>query len=90
MVPTRWPAPRALEGHRPAAAGGSRVLLLSCGHAAFASWADQRNSLPFFHMRCKMPASLRATATVAFLAPIRLASRVPQASGWTTSQRGAG
>ncbi len=52
---------------------------LSRGHAACASLADQRNSLPSFHMRCRMPASLRATATVAFLAPIRLASRVPQA-----------
>jgi hypothetical protein len=30
-------------------------------------------------MRCRMTASLRATATVAFLVPARLASRVPQA-----------
>jgi hypothetical protein len=30
-------------------------------------------------MRCRMTASLRATATVAFRSPVRLASLIPQA-----------
>ena len=76
-MPTRWPALRPDKGHRPAVAGGSR--LLHCTHAACPSLADQRKSLPSHSILCRMLASLRATATVAFLVPIRLTSRVPQA-----------
>ena len=37
------------------------------------------NSVPSIHMRCKMTASLRATATLALRSPLRLASLAPQA-----------
>ena len=43
-----------------------------------ASLVDQRNSVPSRHIRWRMMASLRATATVAFLWPIFRASRSPQ------------
>src|SRR3954449_6725708 len=46
---------------------------------AAASVFDQRNSVPSRHIRWRMIASLRATATVAFLWPIFRASRVPHA-----------
>ena len=39
---------------------------------------DQLNSVPSIHMRCRMTASLRATATLALRSPFRLASFVPQ------------
>jgi hypothetical protein len=39
----------------------------------------QLNSVPSIHMRCRMTASLRATATLAFRSPFRLASLIPQA-----------
>src|SRR3712207_6897830 len=41
-----------------------------------ASWFDQRNSVPSRHMRWRMTANFRATATVAFLWPIFRASRI--------------
>jgi len=41
--------------------------------------ASQRNGCPVVHMRCRMTASLRATAIVAFFLPIRLVSEWPQA-----------
>jgi hypothetical protein len=41
---------------------------------AVASFADQRKSVPSTHMRCRMTASLRATATLALRMPMRLAS----------------
>ena len=40
MVPMRWPAPRAHEEHRPAAADGARASLLMRVHATLASWSD--------------------------------------------------
>ena len=40
---------------------------------------DQRNSVPSTQTRCMTTASLRASATRAFLPPIRRASRAPQA-----------
>src|ERR1700745_1064693 len=40
---------------------------------------DQLNSVPSTHMRCRMTASLRATATLALRSPLRLVSLVPQA-----------
>src|SRR3954449_647940 len=43
------------------------------------SFFDQLNSVPSIHMRCKMTASLRATATLALRSPLRLASLTPQA-----------
>ena len=41
--------------------------------------AVQRNAVLSAHMRCSTTASLRATATLAFFCPTRLASRTPQA-----------
>jgi hypothetical protein len=55
---------------------------------AAASLFDQRNSVPSRHMRWRMTASLRATATVAFLWPIFRASRVPHA--FSVDQPGSG
>src|SRR5215475_15931904 len=46
---------------------------------AATSFFDQLNSVPSTHMRCRTTASLRATATVAFRSPLRLASLMPQA-----------
>src|SRR6478672_4431316 len=64
--------------------GGSRVFLLSGlimngFHAAatVGSWVD-RNSVPSIHMRCRM-ASRRASATIAFFIPRRLAICMAQA-----------
>jgi hypothetical protein len=48
-----------------------------CATAAFA--IDQRNASSVVHMRCRMTASLRATATLALFMPTRCASRRPQA-----------
>ena len=52
-----------------------------CGYAvwAAASLFDQLNSVPSIHIRCKMTASFRATATLALLRLLRLATRMPQA-----------
>src|SRR3954454_7790491 len=50
------------------------VTSLLDAHAAWTCFADQRNSLPSRSMRWRMTESFRATATVAFLVPIRLAS----------------
>src|SRR6266576_3450191 len=52
-------------------------LVIACYEAT--SFFDQLNSVPSIHMRCRMTASLRATATVAFRRPFRLASLMPQA-----------
>jgi hypothetical protein len=41
--------------------------------------SPNRKSAPSTHLRCMMIASLRATATHAFLAPMRLASFTPHA-----------
>jgi hypothetical protein len=38
-----------------------------------------RNSVPSIQIRCRMTASLRATATLAFVAPTRCISRTPHA-----------
>src|SRR5215475_13438199 len=46
---------------------------------AVTSLLDQLNSVPSTHMRCRMTASLRATATLALRNPLRLVSLVPQA-----------
>src|SRR5215475_1354183 len=46
---------------------------------AATSFFDQLNSVPSTHMRCRMTASLRATATLALRSPLRLVSLMPQA-----------
>src|SRR5215471_10915204 len=52
-------------------------LLIARYAAAF--FVDQLNSVPSIHIRCRTTASLRATATVAFRSPLRLASLIPHA-----------
>src|ERR1700676_1634840 len=46
--------------------------LLPCYETAF--FIDQLNSVPSIHMRCRMTASFRATATLALRRPFRLVS----------------
>ena len=50
---------------------------------------DQLNSVPSIHMRYKITASLRATATLALRRPFRLVSRLPKPSVPTISARGS-
>src|SRR6266705_2165363 len=74
--------------HRPARdtippLGGVRVTpcafdLLRC-HAAVTISLFQRNSVPSTRMRCKLTASRRARATIAFFIPRRLAICIAQA-----------
>src|SRR5262249_39056 len=52
--------------------------------SSYAAWFaacfdDQLNSLPSIHIRCRMTASFRATATLALRSPLRFASLTPQA-----------
>src|SRR5205814_5174445 len=53
--------------------------VISFARYAATSFFDQLNSVPSIHMRCRMTASLRATATLALRSPFRLASLIPQA-----------
>jgi hypothetical protein len=78
--------------HRPAKdvsppAGGTFAspfdgdIFRRCGQAAAGMLFSlvQRNSVPSLHMRCMITASLRASATFAFLRPRRLATFIAQA-----------
>ena len=76
--------------HRPARdiippPGGARNVLLSCwirysSHAAAATCSRvHRNSVPSTQMRCMITANRRASATIAFLIPRRLAIFMAQA-----------
>jgi hypothetical protein len=77
------PHPSSREGHLPPL-GGVRAFLLSelifhdC-HAAGTASRVQRNSVPSTQMRCRMTASRRARATIAFFIPRRLAICIAQA-----------
>src|ERR1700730_5224786 len=51
---------------------------------AAASFFDQLNSVPSIHMRCRITASLRATATLALRSPLRLASLMGDTDGDAT------
>src|SRR4026208_249372 len=44
-----------------------------------ASFDDHLKTVPSTHIRCRMTASFRATATLALRSPLRFASRMPQA-----------
>jgi hypothetical protein len=74
---------RSHHRHRPSRdifsrrAAGTFGLVIA--RYAATSFFDQLNSVRSIHMRCRMTASLRATATVAFRSPFRLASLIPQA-----------
>jgi len=76
------PHPSSREGHHSTARWSSSVLLslliLIRPHAAAASRV-QRNSVPSTHMRCRITANRRASATIAFFMPRRLAICIAQA-----------
>ena len=81
---TNSPHPSSREGHLSTARWSSKVLLshvILCGfHAAAAACSRvQRNSVPSTHMRCMITASRRASATIAFFFPRRLAICIAQA-----------
>ena len=76
------PHPSSREGHHATVRWSSGFLLLDlivhC-HAAAASCRVQRNSVPSTQMRCMITASRRASATIAFFMPRRLAICIAQA-----------
>jgi hypothetical protein len=79
---TNSPHPSSREGHHSTARWSSRVLLLHLilfSRHATATSLVQRNSVPSTHMRCMMMASRRASATIAFFIPRRLAICIAQA-----------
>ncbi len=77
------PRPSSREGHLSTAGWSSSVLLsliLHGCHAAAATCSGfQRNSVPSTQMRCMITANLRASATIAFFIPRRLAICIAQA-----------
>jgi hypothetical protein len=78
------PHPPSREGHAPLL-GGTRSfllpdLILYDFHAAAAGCSRvQRNSVPSTQMRCMITANRRASATIAFFIPRRLAICIAQA-----------
>ena len=76
------PHPSSREGHLSTARWSSgfllSLLILIRSHAAATSRA-QRNSVPSTHMRCMITANRRASATIAFFIPRRLAICIAQA-----------
>src|SRR4051812_29323780 len=76
------PHPSSREGHRSTAGWSSSFLLsdliLYCCYVAATSLV-QRNSVPSTQMRCMITASRRASATIAFFRPRRLAICIAQA-----------
>ena len=77
---TNSPHPSSREGHHSTARWSSSFLLLilHVPHATATSLV-QRNSVPSTHMRCMITASRRASATIAFFIPRRLAICIAQA-----------
>src|SRR5262249_20680984 len=73
---------RSHHRHRPGRdvfsrrVAGTLDLLMRYTPAFF---VDQLHSVPSTHMRCRMTASFRATATLALRSPLRFASRMPHA-----------
>ena len=75
------PHPSSREGHHSTARWSSSFLLSGLilpVHAAAASRVH-RNSVPSTQMRCRITASRRASATIAFFIPRRLAICIAQA-----------
>src|SRR5271163_2253935 len=74
---------RSHHRHRPGRDDFSRCVAgtLWSPYARYAAafLADQLNSVPSIHLRCRMTASFRATATLALRRPFRLVSLAPQA-----------
>ena len=77
------PHPSSREGHHSTIRWNSSFLLsdliLHGFHAAVACSRVHRNSVPSTHMRCRITASRRASATIAFFFPRRLAICIAQA-----------
>ena len=77
------PHPSSREGHHSTAWWSSSFLLsdviLDGFHAAAACSRVQRNSVPSTQMRCMITANRRASATIAFFIPRRLAICIAQA-----------
>ena len=78
------PHPSSREGHHSTARWSSSVLLsdmiLPSRHAAAVAGSRlQRNSVPSTQMRCMITANRRASATIAFFMPRRLAICIAQA-----------
>jgi hypothetical protein len=76
--------PSSREGHHSTARWSSSVLLLRLFPPGFHAAAGacsrvQRNSVPSTQMRCMITASRRASATIAFFIPRRLATCIAQA-----------
>ena len=75
------PHPSSREGHHSTAGWSSSYslcILLRC-HAAVTASLVQRNSVPSTQMRCMITANRRASATIAFFIPRRLAICIAQA-----------
>src|SRR5262245_34509962 len=78
------PHPSSRKGHHSTARWSSSFLLLPLilhgFYAAAEAWSRvHRNSVPSTHMRCMITASRRASATIAFFIPRRLAICIAQA-----------
>src|SRR5271167_544979 len=78
------PHPSSREGHHSTARWNSSFLLLDLilhgFHAAAGTCSRvQRNSVPSTQMRCMITANRRASATIAFFIPRRLAICIAQA-----------
>ena len=73
---------RSHQRQRPRRDVGSRWIggvRLSCDVGWLAATFAHLNSVPSMHIRCRMTASFRATAPLAFRKPVRLATLMPQA-----------
>src|SRR5580700_8421169 len=86
------PHPSSREGHHSTARWSSSVLLLrlilhGCHAAAAACSLVQRNSVPSTQMRCMITANRRASATIAFFIPRRLAICIAQALSQSANNR---
>ena len=76
------PHPSSRKGHHSTARWSSSFLLsdlILYGSHAVAASLVQRNSVPSTQMRCMITANRRASATVAFFIPRRLAICIAQA-----------
>ena len=76
------PHPSSREGHHSTAGWSSSFLLSDLivdGSHAAATSRVQRNSVPSTQMRCRITANRRASATIAFFIPRRLAICIAQA-----------
>ena len=78
------PHPSSREGHLSTAGWSSSFLLSDlilhgCHAVAVAGSRVQRNSVPSTQMRCMITANRRASATIAFFIPRRLAICIAQA-----------